>query len=163
VKRYVYESGSCDLSYLFSAGLDTVRISRYSRGFLTEPTPTVESASAITSLFLALILFPRVQRRAQAELDAIIGRDRLPTFDDRPHLPYIGALCKELLRWKMVTPVGMTWGCYESGKVERQNDDFQVLPIRQVETAFTGVSSFRKVRHSYLTVYFRDLTINHWV
>ena len=57
-------------------------------------------------LFLALVLYPEVQRRAQAELDAVIGRDRLPTFDDRLRLPYIEALCKELMRWKMVTPMG---------------------------------------------------------
>jgi cytochrome P450 len=61
------------------------------------------------SLFLALVLFPHVQRRAQAELDLVIGRDSLPTFDDRPRLPYIEALCKELLRWQMVTPLGMTF------------------------------------------------------
>ena len=59
------------------------------------------------SLFLVLVLFPQVQRRAQAELDTVIGRDRLPTFDDRPRLPYIEALCKELMRWNMVTPAGM--------------------------------------------------------
>jgi cytochrome P450 len=58
------------------------------------------------TLFLALVLFPQVQRRAQAELDAVIGRDRLPTLNDRPRLPYIEALCKELMRWNMVTPVG---------------------------------------------------------
>ena len=60
----------------------------------------------MSSLFLALVLFPRVQRRAQAELDAVVGRDRLPTFDDRPRLPYMEALCKELMRWNMVTPIG---------------------------------------------------------
>jgi len=48
-----------------------------------------------------------VQRRAQAELDLVVGRDRLPTFDDRPHLPYIEALCKELMRWMMVAPIGV--------------------------------------------------------
>jgi cytochrome P450 len=58
------------------------------------------------SLFLVLVLFPQVQRRARAELDAVFGRDRLPTFDDRPRLPYIEALCKELMRWNMVTPIG---------------------------------------------------------
>ena len=57
-------------------------------------------------LFLALVLFPEVQKRAQAELDVLIGRDRLPTFDDRPRLPYIEALCKELLRWQMAVPLG---------------------------------------------------------
>jgi hypothetical protein len=58
------------------------------------------------SFFLALALFPQVQRRAQAEVDVVVGRDRLPTFDDRPRLSYITALCKELLRWQMVTPIG---------------------------------------------------------
>jgi hypothetical protein len=57
-------------------------------------------------LFLVLVLFPQVQRRAQAELDAVVGRDRLPTSDDRPRLPYIEALCKELMRWNMVIPIG---------------------------------------------------------
>ena len=70
-------------------------------------TLTFETVSSMYSLFLALVLFPHVQRRAQVELDLVIGRDRLPTFDDRPHLPYIEALCKELLRWQMVTPLGM--------------------------------------------------------
>jgi len=63
------------------------------------------------SLFLVLVLFPQVQRRAQAELDAVIGRDRLPTFGDRPRLPYIEALCKELMRWNMVTPIGTSPSC----------------------------------------------------
>ena len=60
----------------------------------------------MSSLFLALVLYPQVQQRAQAELDGAIGRDRLPTFDDRPRLPYIEALCKELMRWQMVAPTG---------------------------------------------------------
>ncbi|KAI0253713.1 cytochrome P450 [Lactifluus subvellereus] len=65
------------------------------------------TVSAMSSLFLVLVLYPEVQKRAQAELDTLISRDRLPTFDDRPRLPYIEALCKELLRWKMVTPMGV--------------------------------------------------------
>ncbi|KAI0278781.1 cytochrome P450 [Russula aff. rugulosa BPL654] len=76
------------------------------RDFL--PTPAIKTVSSINSLFLALVLFPRVQRRAQAELDAVVGRDRLPTFDDRQHLPYIEAMCKELMRWLMVAPIGIS-------------------------------------------------------
>ena len=71
-------------------------------------TLTFETVSSMQSLFLALVLYPHVQRRAQAELDIVIGRDRLPTFDDRARLPYIEAICKELMRWQMVTPLGMT-------------------------------------------------------
>ena len=58
---------------------------------------------------MVLVLFPQVQRRAQAELDLVIGRDRLPTFDDRPRLPYVEALCKELTRWHLVLPLGTIW------------------------------------------------------
>ncbi|KAH9174406.1 cytochrome P450 [Lactarius sanguifluus] len=64
-----------------------------------------QTAAALYSLFLALILYPEVQKRAQAELDSVISRDRLPTYDDRPRLPYIDAMTKELLRWYMVTPL----------------------------------------------------------
>jgi hypothetical protein len=53
-----------------------------------------------------MILFPETARRAQAEIDAVVGSERLPTFADRPHLPYINALIKELLRWNSVTPLG---------------------------------------------------------
>jgi cytochrome P450 len=69
-------------------------------------TPTIETVSSMISFFLALVLYPEAQRRAQEELDAVIGRDRLPTFNDRPHLPYIEAMCKELMRWQMVIPTG---------------------------------------------------------
>jgi cytochrome P450 len=60
----------------------------------------------MASLFLALLLFPEVQERAQAELDSVISRDWLPTYDDKPRLPYIEAMSKELLRWHVVTPLG---------------------------------------------------------
>jgi cytochrome P450 len=63
----------------------------------------------MASLFLALVLYPEAQTRAQAELDAVLGRDRLPTLDDRPRLPYIEAVCKELMRWQMVTPMGLSF------------------------------------------------------
>jgi cytochrome P450 len=72
----------------------------------------------MTALFLALVLYPQVQRRAQAELDAVVGRDRLPTFDDRPRLPYIEAFCKELMRWQMVTPIGIIRVSYGSCQSE---------------------------------------------
>lgn len=49
-------------------------------------------------LILALVKFPEVQKRAQDELDRVIGGDHLPYVSDRERLPYCAALCKELLR-----------------------------------------------------------------
>ena len=51
--------------------------------------------------------FPDVQKRAQAELDAVIGPQRLPNFADRENLPYVAALIKEALRWRPVSPLAL--------------------------------------------------------
>ena len=54
-----------------------------------------------------MVAFPEVQRRAQAEIDAVVGRDRLPTFADAPRLPYVRAIVKEVQRWRPTAPFGM--------------------------------------------------------
>jgi cytochrome P450 len=56
---------------------------------------------------LAMLAYPETQARAQTELDEVVGRDRLPTFEDYPHLPYIRAMVKEVLRWSSVTPMSV--------------------------------------------------------
>lgn len=50
--------------------------------------------------------YPEVQKKAQLEIDAVIGNDRLPTAADRDSLPYIHALCLEVYRWNPVGPLG---------------------------------------------------------
>ncbi|EIN06103.1 cytochrome P450 [Punctularia strigosozonata HHB-11173 SS5] len=56
------------------------------------------------SFFLAMMLHPDVQKKAQEEIDRVVGPDRLPTLADREHLPYINALVKETMRWQVVLP-----------------------------------------------------------
>ncbi|KAG6333885.1 hypothetical protein ID866_5198 [Astraeus odoratus] len=65
------------------------------------------TVSAIYGFFLAMTLFPEVQKRAQAEIDAVVGPNRLPTFADRDSLPYVEALVKEVFRWNVVTPLAV--------------------------------------------------------
>ncbi|EIM84324.1 cytochrome P450 [Stereum hirsutum FP-91666 SS1] len=62
---------------------------------------------ALENFILAMILYPEVQKKAQAEIDAVVGHDRLPDFSDEKLLPYVGALAKEVLRWRNVTPLGV--------------------------------------------------------
>ena len=53
-----------------------------------------------------MTLYPDVQKKAQAELDAVVGTSRLPDFYDRPLLPYINAVVKEISRWNLAAPFG---------------------------------------------------------
>jgi cytochrome P450 len=66
----------------------------------------------------AMAAFPDVQRRAQAELDTVIGRTRLPTFADAPRLPYVRAIVREVLRWRPPFPLGVPHEATEDGWYE---------------------------------------------
>ena len=59
------------------------------------------------AFFLAAAMHPESQKAAQAELDAIVGPDRLPEFSDYDHLPYMRAFVKELTRWHVSLPMGL--------------------------------------------------------
>ncbi|KAI1735255.1 cytochrome P450 [Xylaria scruposa] len=56
------------------------------------------TATILIAFVKAMIMFPEVAKKAQAQLDSVCG-DRLPELDDEPELPYIRACCKECLRW----------------------------------------------------------------
>lgn len=51
-----------------------------------------------------MVQYPEVQRKAQEELDRVIGRTRLPEFEDKDSLPYLNAVYKEVLRWYPTLP-----------------------------------------------------------
>ncbi|KAI8982788.1 CyP450 monooxygenase [Trametes punicea] len=63
--------------------------------------------SDVVAFFLAMVNNPDVQKKAQAELDAVVGPNRLPDFEDRASLPYINAIVKECLRWHVVVTLGL--------------------------------------------------------
>ncbi|EJD45476.1 cytochrome P450 [Auricularia subglabra TFB-10046 SS5] len=65
------------------------------------------SVSSNLSFFLAMTLYPDVQRKAQAEIDALTRGERLPVYTDRERLPYVEALVKEVHRWNPVAPLGV--------------------------------------------------------
>ncbi|EJD48318.1 cytochrome P450 [Auricularia subglabra TFB-10046 SS5] len=62
------------------------------------------SVSVTYTFFLCMTLFPEAQKKAQEEIDRVIGPDALPKWADRERLPYVEALIKEVLRWGPVAP-----------------------------------------------------------
>ena len=64
-------------------------------------------AAGVLSFFLAMMTHPDIQRKAQEEIDAVIGTDRLPTFKDRSNLPFVSCLLWECLRWSPIAPMAV--------------------------------------------------------
>lgn len=58
----------------------------------------MQTVSSIGTFFLAMLLYPDVQKKAQEELDRVVGTGRLPTFEDETSLPYVSAVVKEAMR-----------------------------------------------------------------
>ncbi|CUA71441.1 O-methylsterigmatocystin oxidoreductase [Rhizoctonia solani] len=62
---------------------------------------------------LAMVLHPEVQKKAQEELDFVIGSDRLPTLEDRTQLGYVERVVQETLRWAPVSPLAIPHTCFQ--------------------------------------------------
>ncbi|KIJ67377.1 hypothetical protein HYDPIDRAFT_25837 [Hydnomerulius pinastri MD-312] len=76
---------------------------------------SVETTTAILLSFIYLMTaYPDVQARAQTEIDNVVGTHRLPGFADRPALPYVDAVLREVMRWCPVVPNGFAHATSES-------------------------------------------------
>ncbi|KAF8592262.1 cytochrome P450 [Ramaria rubella] len=71
------------------------------------------SVAAMISFILTMVLHPEAQQKAQAELDEVLGVDRLPTLEDRAHLLYVNALCEEVQRWRPALPLALPGRCIQ--------------------------------------------------
>ena len=49
------------------------------------------TAITVVAAILYMVLYPQAAVKAQVELDAVIGKNRLPVPGDRPQLPYVTA------------------------------------------------------------------------
>jgi len=55
----------------------------------------------------AMVCFPEAQHRAQEELDSVVGQGRIPSFTDVPHLTYVTAILREIVRWRPSLPLSL--------------------------------------------------------
>ncbi|ERS95312.1 cytochrome P450 [Sporothrix schenckii 1099-18] len=64
------------------------------------------TSSTIYAFVQAMLLYPAIQKKAQAIVDAVVGDARLPTMDDDADLQYVRAIMKETIRWMPTTILG---------------------------------------------------------
>ncbi|XP_062325967.1 cytochrome P450 1B1-like [Osmerus eperlanus] len=74
------------VSDLIGAGLDTV-------------------STALHWMILLLVKYPDIQAKLQDQVDKVVGRDRLPTIEDRSSLAYLDAFIYETMRYTSFVPV----------------------------------------------------------
>ncbi|KAJ7279406.1 cytochrome P450 [Mycena rebaudengoi] len=84
-------------------GMDR-EITGYLGGVLIEGGSDTTS-SYIQSLILALIAYPESQKKAQEEIDRVVGEHRMPTLDDLDQMPYIRGVILETHRFRPVAPL----------------------------------------------------------
>lgn len=65
-----------------------------------------QTVALIYSFIFSMSIQPDIAARVQAEIDAAVGRDRLPTLHDRDVLPYTDAVLQEVIRFYPVFPLG---------------------------------------------------------
>jgi cytochrome P450 len=82
------------------------------------PTPFVSASSlntltnltqtntVLSTFFLAMARNTHVVKKAQKQLDDVLGGERLPDHSDMDELPYITAIIKETFRWSPPLPIG---------------------------------------------------------
>ncbi|KAJ6460011.1 cytochrome P450, partial [Mycena sanguinolenta] len=68
---------------------------------------TATTSSVLASFILAMLANPDAQKKAQQEIDSVLGHGNLPDpGHKKEEMPYVDAVVKELLRWRNATPFG---------------------------------------------------------
>ncbi|KAL5532017.1 hypothetical protein ACEPAF_5581 [Sanghuangporus sanghuang] len=84
---------------------EEANIKNFAGTFYNAGTDTTRTV--LQMFFLMMVLNPEVQRRAQKEIDQVVGPERLPSFSDKASLPYIDCVMKEVLRIHPPIPLGV--------------------------------------------------------
>ncbi|KAF8741069.1 hypothetical protein AX14_005971 [Amanita brunnescens Koide BX004] len=65
------------------------------------------TSTAVQTFFYSIALNPEIQKKAQEEIDRVVGNQRLPDFHDRQSMPYTDAVYREVMRMRPVLPMGL--------------------------------------------------------
>lgn len=79
-----------------------------------------------------MLRYPMVMRKAQAELDSVVGTGCLPTFEDHDSLPYLQALLKQATRWRTIAPTGFPHAVTE-------DDTYNGMSIPKGTTVYANI------------------------
>lgn len=75
------------------------------------------SSSIILAFLHAMKKWEGLLKKAQAEIDAVVGEDRTPVWADYERLPYVAAVVKEAMRWRPIVPLAFPHAAAEGKNI----------------------------------------------
>ncbi|KAF5367063.1 hypothetical protein D9758_003939 [Tetrapyrgos nigripes] len=146
----------------------------------------LEAGAHTTSAFLhtvimCLIAFPDVKKKAQEEIDRVVGEDRTPRMEDFEDMPYVRALIKETHRFRPVAPLALphaltadvsyrgytipkgtiifanTWGIYHDPEIYDDPETFKPERFLSSEYGVKPGVSDKDFRHTLVFGYGRRI------
>ncbi|EUC60844.1 cytochrome P450 family oxidoreductase [Rhizoctonia solani AG-3 Rhs1AP] len=106
VERPSYVSGLLESKGAEQANEEDVYLIKWTAASLFTAGSTT-TASIVNSFFLMAALYPEITQKAQAEIDSVVGRERIPSLQDRSSLPYTDAMVQEVMRMCPPVPLGL--------------------------------------------------------
>ncbi|KAF9077446.1 cytochrome P450 [Rhodocollybia butyracea] len=93
--------------------------------------------SSIAAFLLTMTQHPDIQSKARAEIDQVIGRDRLPVFEDRQSLPHVESIYREIMRMHPPMPV-------DAAHLSTEDDFYQGYHIPKGCQVIANIWSFNR-------------------
>lgn len=113
----------------------------------------LQATSSLGTFFLAMAMFPEVQRKAKQEIDAVVGAERLVTYDDWSSLPFVEALRREVMRWKPVAPLAVAHANTEDDVYKGYYIPKGVSMLRDSEHPLLNFTCSRRINNQQYMVY----------
>ncbi|CAL1706624.1 unnamed protein product [Somion occarium] len=96
------------------------------------------TAFFLQNFILCMLIYPHVMKRAQEEIDKVIGHDRSPEFADFEDLPYLKAVVNEVHRFCPTAPLAIP----HASTTEQRMGDYMIP-----KDAIIFVNSWGMYRH----------------
>ncbi|CAE6512303.1 unnamed protein product [Rhizoctonia solani] len=107
IERPSYVSGLLESKGGENASEEDIYLIKWTAASLFTAGSTT-TASVVNSFFMMAALYPEVAKKAQAEIDSVVGRERIPGLQDRSLLPYTDAVVQEVMRMCPPVPLGLS-------------------------------------------------------
>ncbi|KAG8898385.1 hypothetical protein FRC00_002875 [Tulasnella sp. 408] len=118
----------------------------YLGGSLLEPGE--DSTKSYTQNFIRIMVnHPAEQDRAREEIDRVVGRDRMPTADDIPYLPYVHAIVREVIRLRPFAPLGLPHMATEDVAVGLAPYEKKVPVTLTISSSIKDIEYLRMLRY----------------